>query len=398
MVIPRLTERVDCMLYRRRLELEIAEVKPDVDMVRNAGSELRSSVKFKQVLTVSPKAIYATPLLITGSQAVLMIGNTLNGSTFRGGARGFRLDALMKVRFIDSGNERNSYPCAVERNEDSQRWTRLSNLTSLPGSGTHAIGPLIDPLLGGSASRRGSCSRYCIHLTRCLVLILPLVSVQIILQTIHGLMQGLDRVAEEVTIVKSSPKQTTDLFVHVMEPFIAQARPVVDNLNISGQALDSELKSLMEYYGESTEGSDATKPEDFFGITISFSSALRKAAMEMHDVEAKLIAVTPASPTIVVPPTPTEPEQHFDTLKGRSPARPEINGTPSSQSLQPPANRDRTSGRSTVGRGDLDQAIRSIREGQRRARPSRPLSRIFLDGANDQVDRRASRVFDFPAS
>jgi diaphanous 1 len=53
MVIPRLTERLDCMLYRRRLELEVAEVKPDVDMVRNAGAELRSSVKFKQVLSVS---------------------------------------------------------------------------------------------------------------------------------------------------------------------------------------------------------------------------------------------------------------------------------------------------------------------------------------------------------
>lgn len=53
-VIPRLAERLDCMLYRRRLELEIAEVKPDVDMVRNAGAELRSSVKFKKVLSVSP--------------------------------------------------------------------------------------------------------------------------------------------------------------------------------------------------------------------------------------------------------------------------------------------------------------------------------------------------------
>jgi diaphanous 1 len=186
-----------------------------------------------------------------------------------------------------------------------------------------------------------------------------------------------------------------------MEPFIAQARPTVDNLKISGQALDSELKSLMAYYGESTEGSDATKPEEFFGVIMSFSSALQKAAVEMHDVEAKRAAATAASPTIIVPPTPTEPEekQHDALLNGRSPARPDIiNGAPSAQLLQPSASQDRTSGRSTVGRGDLDQAIRSIRDGQRRARPSRPLSRMFLDGANDQVDRRASRVYDFPAS
>lgn len=30
-------------------------------------------------------------------QAVLALGNALNGSTFRGGARGFHLDALLKV-------------------------------------------------------------------------------------------------------------------------------------------------------------------------------------------------------------------------------------------------------------------------------------------------------------
>lgn len=44
----------------------------------------------------------------------------------------------------------------------------------------------------------------------------------------------------------------------------------------------------------------------------------------------------------------------------------------------------------SVGRGDLDQAIRSMRDGKRRARPqnTRPLSKIFVDGA------RHSRVFN----
>lgn len=218
-------------------------------------------------------------------------------------------------------------------------------------------------------------------------------------------------------MIKSSPKQTGDLFVRVMEPFIAQVRPAVANLKVSGQALDNELKSVMAYYGESVEGSDAAKPEDVFGMIMTFSSALQKAAVEMHDAEAKAAAAaaTPASPTILVPvpvlspvlvpPTPTtelEEQQHDNALKGqgrgRSPARPEINGVASSQSLQPSGTQDRISGRSTVGRGDLDQAIRSIRDGQRRARPSRPLSRMFLDGANDQVDRRASRAYDFPTS
>jgi hypothetical protein len=32
-------------------------------------------------------------------QTVLVVGNALNGSTFRGGARGFQLEALLKVNF-----------------------------------------------------------------------------------------------------------------------------------------------------------------------------------------------------------------------------------------------------------------------------------------------------------
>jgi len=75
-----------------------------------------------------------------------MIGNTLNGSTFRGGARGFQLDALLKVNFIDSRNGRGSYPYVAERNEDCKRRTRLSDLAPLSGPGTHAVGPLADPI------------------------------------------------------------------------------------------------------------------------------------------------------------------------------------------------------------------------------------------------------------
>jgi len=75
-----------------------------------------------------------------------MIGNTLNSSTFRGGAQGFQLDALLKVDVIDFGVERSSYSYAVERNEDSQRWPRLSDLATLPGSSSHAIESVANPI------------------------------------------------------------------------------------------------------------------------------------------------------------------------------------------------------------------------------------------------------------
>lgn len=57
MTIHRLSERLECMVYRRKLELEIAEVKPDLDMLRNAGAEVKGSLKFKQVLGVRCSAL-----------------------------------------------------------------------------------------------------------------------------------------------------------------------------------------------------------------------------------------------------------------------------------------------------------------------------------------------------
>jgi hypothetical protein len=68
------------MIYRRKLDLEIAEIRPELNILRNASYEVRHSDRFKQVLRV-----------------VLAVGNALNGSTFRGEARGFQLEALLKV-------------------------------------------------------------------------------------------------------------------------------------------------------------------------------------------------------------------------------------------------------------------------------------------------------------
>ena len=40
------------MLYRRKLELEVEEIRPDMQTVRDACKDLRSSQRFKVVLQV----------------------------------------------------------------------------------------------------------------------------------------------------------------------------------------------------------------------------------------------------------------------------------------------------------------------------------------------------------
>lgn len=78
--IPRLEARFEVLVFRRRFDMHIAELKPDLAVARAAAVELRSSSRFKGVLRI-----------------VLSLGNALNGSTFRGNAGGFKLEDLLKV-------------------------------------------------------------------------------------------------------------------------------------------------------------------------------------------------------------------------------------------------------------------------------------------------------------
>ena len=179
----------------------------------------------------------------------------------------------------------------------------------------------------------------------------------------------------------------------LLQPFVLQMSAVVDSLKNMGTSLDNELRSLLTFYGEDPSSPEAPKPEDFFGLVLSFSSSLQKAALEVHDAMPKV--VTP-SPSITIEEEPESPSEDgvrtvaenllvtVLTILVQTVKRKE------GDTLRPPpSSQSRATGRS-FGRGDLDQAIRSMRTGRRRDRnpASRPLSKIFVDGT------RSSRIFD----
>lgn len=103
MTIPRLPIRLDCMLYRRRMELEMEELKPELLILKAAAQEMRESRRLKDLLGVScDRNLRLCSLCrltdVPGRhQIVLALGNALNASTFRGNARGFQLESLLKV-------------------------------------------------------------------------------------------------------------------------------------------------------------------------------------------------------------------------------------------------------------------------------------------------------------
>lgn len=52
MSIPRLEERLTCMITRRRFEMDLEEIRPELSIFRNAASEIRNSEQLREVLKV----------------------------------------------------------------------------------------------------------------------------------------------------------------------------------------------------------------------------------------------------------------------------------------------------------------------------------------------------------
>ncbi|GAA5950997.1 hypothetical protein JCM3765_004650 [Sporobolomyces pararoseus] len=235
-VFPRLNERLSCMLYRRRLEIEMEELKPDLSMLRTAASELRESRRFKNVL-----------------QTVLAIGNTLNASTFRGGASGFSLDSLLRLRDTKSASASPGTPTLLHY------LVRVLNRNDPTALNYLDESPHVD-----AASR---------------------ISTVTVMQTVHSLVSGVSQIEEELEAIKNSKlSPPEDRFVEVMKNFLRHASPAMSALSTLAANLDKELRATISYFGGDPQ---QTKPEELFNLVAQFSSALLRASTEVKTFDEK---------------------------------------------------------------------------------------------------------------
>jgi len=133
---------------------------------------------------------------------------------------------------------------------------------------------------------------------------------------------------------------------------------------------------MLQYFGESPAealpSESGTKPEDFFALVVTFSSDLQRAAEEMSCLPERLGLKVP---NVAVT---TEEDRPMSELLAENAITPDP--SPVSRRGSTIRRGARQTGRLSVGRGDLDQAIRSLRGGQRRHdRSLRRLNKIFSD-------------------
>ncbi len=210
--IPRLSERLACMVYMRKFELDIEELKPDLRILKHAVDEINASTKFKSVL-----------------HTVLTIGNVLNSSTFRGEASGFQLSDLLKLKD-----------------------TKPSSPTPATPSLLHYLVRVLNKTDKGLVGFLDDCS----HVEAAARL-----STTSVMASITALIAGHDTVKEEMAVLQRiGISSQSDRFVDVTAEFLRQSSPQIKALQLAGSTVQGSLTKLLGYFGEDPA---QTKPEDF---------------------------------------------------------------------------------------------------------------------------------------
>ncbi|KAJ1032638.1 hypothetical protein NDA16_000661 [Ustilago loliicola] len=234
--IPRLAERLACMVYMRKFELDLEELKPDLRILKHAVDEINGSAKFKAVL-----------------HTVLTIGNVLNSSTFRGEAAGFQLGDLLKLKD-----------------------TKPSQPSPATPSLLHYLVRVLDKTDKTLVGFLDDCS----HVEAAARL-----STQSIMQSITALITGHDAVQQEMaTLQRIGISSQSDRFVDVTATFLRQSGPQIKALQLAGTTVQTSLTKLVSYFGEDPT---QTKPEDFFGLVSSFGQALMRAEEDTLQADRK---------------------------------------------------------------------------------------------------------------
>ncbi|KAG1768073.1 hypothetical protein EV702DRAFT_1144899 [Suillus placidus] len=187
-------------------------------------------------------------------------------------------------------------------------------------------------------------------------------------QNVQSLLTSLDKVKEEISLLKRiGTPADNDQFVTVMQPFTLEVAQSVDALNKMAALVEIDLRALFSYYGEDLDSPEGPKPDEFFGMICSFSSSLQKAALEIHDAQKK-------APHLAQGKMSSSPRSNSEeTVKAQHDPSHDLL-IPSGGIHERPA---------SIGRGDLDEAIRTLREGRKISRARPRASKIFLDGRPD---------------
>ncbi|KAJ0014365.1 hypothetical protein Pint_19803 [Pistacia integerrima] len=272
--IPFAFQRAEVMLYRETFEDEVVDLRNSFSMLEEACKELRSSRLFLKLL-----------------EAVLKTGNRMNVGTIRGGAKAFKLDALLKladvkgtdgkttllhfvvqeiirsegIRVSDSImgkiNQRNKTKTVEEREEDYRRM----GLDLVSGLSTEL---------------------YNVKKT-------ATIDLDVLASSVSNLSEGMNKLQHLVQNNLSLDDKSGN-FVHSMNAFLMYAKRNIKALQEDESRVMLHVKEITEYF-HGNVGKDEANPLRIFVIVRDFLGMLDHVCKELRNLKV------PSSPNPLAP-------------------------------------------------------------------------------------------------
>ncbi|KAJ3235680.1 hypothetical protein HDU81_000241 [Chytriomyces hyalinus] len=245
--VPRLRARLEAIAFQQRLAEELSEIKPDLATVHKATKALLSSGRFKKVL-----------------ETVLIVGNFVNGNTYRGGAYGFEMDSLLKLKDTkadDASPLKDRAPTLLHY--VARRLEEIDeDLLDLKAE----IGPV------ESASR---------------------VVINALFSSVQELGAGFEDIKSELSVCEQLSQTSAEpgsevSFYDQLREFVSKNESKIVAIGQLSESVAKEVRDMLVYFGEDVVHREAP-PQDFYKTIWLFQESLQRAYREnlLADEKAK---------------------------------------------------------------------------------------------------------------
>ncbi|KAG3022538.1 hypothetical protein PC121_g10333 [Phytophthora cactorum] len=249
--VPRLTTRLQAIHATWQFDAYVEEQRKLMESVSNACRELHDCESLKDIFRV-----------------VLSLGNALNDGTSRGGAKGFKLNILLKlnqVKAADNSINLLNYVAKVLRAKDPAILEFDKSLPSIESASRVTT----QMLKAGESAVRKAANLICNELE------------------VHAKLPEKEYPQPEpVPDSDEKPEKISDRFQEVVKPFADRAKKASEKITEDLETITKRFEETASFYGEDPSSPDCG-PDAFFSIFYSFAKVLQSAD---RDNERKRIA------------------------------------------------------------------------------------------------------------
>ncbi|XP_020586009.1 formin-like protein 2 [Phalaenopsis equestris] len=259
--IPLAFSRIEVMLYKEIFEDEVIHLKKSFTILEEACKELRSSRLFLRLL-----------------EAVLKTGNRMNVGTIRGGARAFKLDALLKLEDVKGTDGKTTLLHFV-----------VQEIYKSEGLITHEksnVKPSTKSEAKNTKEKEEECNGRELEIVSqlntelCNVKKTATMDLDVLMSSVLNLSKGMMKLKELVEGELSGNKRDVS-FVNSMRVFQKEGDGIINELKESEGQVFRHVREITEYY-HGDVGKDEVNPLSIFVIVSDFLGMLDRICKELR--------------------------------------------------------------------------------------------------------------------